>query len=61
MRFALLKALNLDIAAFDVKVQTNKYKYPKFIILESNSAPALGEYGLQKYKQLLTQYVNENV
>ena len=55
-----LKALNLDIAAFDIKIQTSKHKNPKYIILESNSAPALGEYGLQKYKQLLTQYVNEN-
>ena len=55
-----LKALNLDIAAFDVKIQTNKYKNPKYIILESNSAPALGDYGLEKYKQLLTKYVNEN-
>jgi hypothetical protein len=55
-----LKSLNLDIAAFDVKIQTNKYKNPKYIILESNSAPALGDYGLEKYKQLLTKYVNEN-
>lgn len=52
-----LKALNLDIAAFDVKVQTNKYKYPKFIILESNSAPALGELGIMEYTKILNNYV----
>ena len=56
-----LKALHLDVAAFDVKVQTNTQETPKYIILESNSAPALGEYGLEKYKTMLTTYINENI
>lgn len=54
-----LKALGLDIAAFDVKVQNSKHKSPKYIILESNSAPSLGEIGLQKYKETLTRIINE--
>ena len=45
-----LKALNLDVCAFDIKVQSNNHDDPKFIILESNSAPALGEVGIEKYK-----------
>ena len=54
-----LKSLGLDIAAFDVKVQSNKQKYPKFIILESNSAPAMGEPTLIKYKEILNNMLNK--
>lgn len=54
-----LKAIGLDIAAFDVKVQSNKHEEPKYIILESNSAPSLGEKGLEKYKTILTKLINE--
>ena len=46
-------AVGLDICAVDVKVQTSKYKNPKFIILETNSAPALGEIGVQLYLEQL--------
>ena len=49
-----LKALNLDIAAFDVKVA----KDGKYIILESNSAPALGELGIQKYTEILKEIID---
>ena len=56
-----LKSLGLDIAAFDVKTQTAKYENPKFIILESNSAPALGENTLEKYKQELLMIINERI
>ena len=49
-----LKALNLDIAAFDVKVS----KDGKWIVLESNSAPALGELGIQKYTEVLNKMIN---
>lgn len=52
-----LKAIGLDFAAFDVKVS----KKGKFIILESNSAPALGEKSLEAYKQELTRYINERL
>ena len=53
-----MKSVGLDIAAFDVKVQTSKYENPKWIILESNSAPGLGENSLEIYKQLLTKIIN---
>ena len=54
-----LNAVGLDVAAFDVKVQSNKYKEPKYIILESNSAPSLGEIGIEKYKETLRNIINE--
>lgn len=54
-----LKAIGLDIAAFDVKVQSSQHEEPKYIILESNSAPSLGEKGLEKYKTILTRLINE--
>lgn len=53
-----LKSVGLDIAAFDVKVQNNKHKNPKWIIMESNSAPGLGENSIEEYKKILTQIIN---
>ena len=53
-----LKSVNLDIAAFDVKVQNSKHKYPKWIILESNSAPGLGENSLEAYKETILHIIN---
>ena len=52
-----LKSIGLDFAAFDVKVS----KKGKFIILESNSAPALGEKSLEAYKNELIRYINERL
>lgn len=52
-----LKALNLDICSFDVKTQSNARKNQKFIILESNSAPALGEIGIEKYKKQILKMI----
>jgi biotin carboxylase len=53
-----MKSIGLDVAAFDVKVQNNKHENPKFIILESNSAPSLGEQSLEAYKQILCDIIN---
>lgn len=52
-----LKSLGLDIAAFDVKVQKSDVKNPKWIILESNSAPALGDITREKYKEVLLKMI----
>lgn len=53
-----MKSIGLDIAAFDVKVQNGKHKTPKFIILESNSAPSLGEQSIEAYKKILNSIIN---
>lgn len=45
-----IAAVGLDIGCVDVKVQNNKHENPKFIILETNSAPALGEETANLYK-----------
>lgn len=50
-------AVKLDIAAIDVKCTTWMSDPAKFIILETNSAPALGAIGLEKYKELLTNII----
>lgn len=52
-----LKALGLDIAAFDVKVS----KKGDFIIMESNSAPALGERGIQEYTKIIKEWIDLNI
>lgn len=54
-----LKSIGLDIAAFDIKVQSNERREPKYLILECNSAPGLGEIGLNKYKEKLTTMIND--
>lgn len=56
-----LKALELDVASFDVKVQNDTNEYPKFIILESNTASALGEETAEKYKNILNTLVYERI
>lgn len=53
-----LKSLGLDIAAFDVKVQKSDVENPKWIILESNSAPSLGDITKEKYKTKLIEMIN---
>lgn len=54
-----MHTIGLDIAAFDVKIQSSKHKNPKYIILESNSAPSLGETGIKKYKEVLEKLITE--
>ena len=44
-----IKSVGLDIGAVDCRVSTDG----KYIVLEVNSAPALGEYGIEKYKEQL--------
>jgi glutathione synthase/RimK-type ligase-like ATP-grasp enzyme len=59
-----LTAVSLDIAAVDIKVQsaTNKQgvlrESPEFIILETNSAPSLGDITANKYVEQLTNMLN---
>lgn len=43
------KACGLDICAVDVKIQSNKKDDPKFIILETNSAPGLSDRTIDLY------------
>lgn len=52
-----IKSVGLDIGAVDVKVQSTNMVNPKFIILETNSAPSLGEITTQKYINLLRSIV----
>ena len=53
-----MKSIGLDICCFDVKVQNNKHEFPEWIILESNSAPALGDVSIEKYKEQITKIIN---
>lgn len=58
-----LNSLGLDVAAFDVKIQSPKGKKdkinpnPDWIILESNSAPAMGEITPVKYLEEIPKIV----
>jgi glutathione synthase/RimK-type ligase-like ATP-grasp enzyme len=60
MKEAALNALvytKLDIGAVDIRVQSNKQDDPRFIVCEINSAPALGEVGINKYKEELSNLI----
>jgi hypothetical protein len=60
-----LKAIGADILAFDVKVQSAKKangsvrQEPKYIIIESNSAPSFGDVTLKKYMEEIPKLLKE--
>jgi glutathione synthase/RimK-type ligase-like ATP-grasp enzyme len=62
-----LAAVGLDVAAFDVRVQSTKNGKgqnrpdPKYIILESNSAPSFGTITTQKYLGVLPQLITDKL
>lgn len=60
-----LVSVGLDVGALDVRVQSAKDKdgktlsNPKWIIIETNSAPGLADVGLQKYVDIIPQLIVE--
>jgi glutathione synthase/RimK-type ligase-like ATP-grasp enzyme len=52
-----LKAVGLDIGAFDVRVQSDKNDPPRYVLIEVNSAPAFGEITEIKYKEILPDLI----
>lgn len=54
-----LKAVGLDIGAFDVRVQSDKKSNPDFVILESNSAPSFGNITAQKYLEVIPKILKK--
>lgn len=56
-----IHSVGLDIGCVDVKVQNATHEQPKFIILETNSAPALGEETAQLYLVELKKFINEQI
>jgi len=59
-----LGAIGLDFAAFDVKVQSSRggeRTNPKYVILESNSAPSFGEVTKEKYIGVLNKLISQKI
>jgi len=54
-----LKSCGLDIGAVDIRVQSNRNDDPQFIVCEINSAPALGELGVERYKEVIANIINK--
>jgi hypothetical protein len=60
-----LSSVGLDIGAIDVKVQSAKKENgqvrenPKFIILETNSAPSFGDITFLKYKEAVVKVLKD--
>lgn len=56
-----LKAVGLDIGAFDIKVQGKEYENPDFFIIEVNSAPSMQEITLQKYLEIIPKIIEKKI
>lgn len=54
-----LNALCLDICCFDVKVQNDRHENPKWVIMESNTAPGLNESSLNLYREQIKKIIDE--
>lgn len=54
-----IESIGLSIGCVDVKVQNNKHENPKFIILETNSAPALGDATAELYIKELNKLIRQ--
>jgi hypothetical protein len=52
-----LESTGLDLGAVDIRVQSNTQDDPKFIVCEINSAPALGEVGVEMYKDVIKKII----
>ena len=51
-----VRAVGLDIGAVDIRVQSRNN--PDYIVCEVNSAPQLGEVGIEHYKREITNIIN---
>lgn len=62
-----LAAVGLDVAAFDVKVQSSKSNKegvranPDFIVIESNSAPSFGDVTTKKYLEQIPKIIKRKL
>jgi hypothetical protein len=54
-----MKAVGLDIGAVDVRIQSSSQKTPAYIVCEVNSAPALGDQGIEAYKNTIIKILNK--
>jgi len=52
-----LDSCGLDIGACDIRVQTSRQEDPQFIICEINSAPSLGDFGIEKYREVIKKII----
>ena len=57
-----LNAVGLDVGAIDVRVSNEKKEEPpRFIILETNSAPSFGDVTLEKYVEIIPKIVENKL
>lgn len=62
-----IKAVGLDIGCVDLRIQSaktsdgNTRKNPEYIVIETNSSPALGDRGIELYRQKITELINNKI
>ena len=56
-----LKAVGLDIGSVDLRCQSPKIKNPSFLVIEINSAPSLGEKGVEAYRTEIAKIINKKI
>jgi len=56
-----LNNTGLDVGSFDVRIQSSSQRNPQYIIVEVNSAPALGDQGIEVYKEVLKDIIENKI
>lgn len=56
-----LKSTGLDIGCVDLRCQSPKKRDPKYIIVEVNSAPSLGDRGVEVYREVLQDLISHKI
>lgn len=56
-----LEATGLDIGSFDVRIQSANNRNPEYILVEVNSAPSLGEQGIEIYRSTIGEIIKNKI
>lgn len=56
-----IKEVGLEVGSFDVRIQSNTQRNPAYILVEVNSAPSLGEQGVEIYKAVIKDLITKKL
>jgi glutathione synthase/RimK-type ligase-like ATP-grasp enzyme len=56
-----IKAVGLEVGSFDVRIQSSTQRNPAYILVEVNSAPSLGEQGVEIYKEVIKDLITKKI
>jgi glutathione synthase/RimK-type ligase-like ATP-grasp enzyme len=56
-----IKEVGLEIGSFDVRIQSNDKANPQYILVEVNSAPSLGDQGVDIYRGVISDLIKSYI